>query len=114
MSALVLRLMAFGVKAFIAGDIKTEYAPMARPVGVEPVELGLGLPARLNPLDSGPLGKGLQHIDAAKLRERLDEVHRRRVTLLDSLLTMAIGRRLEQVEKAALSYAIRLCSGEAD
>ena len=41
---------------FRAGDIKNEYAPLARALGVEPVELGPGLHARLNPLDAGPLG----------------------------------------------------------
>ncbi|WP_344607075.1 type VI secretion protein [Sporichthya brevicatena] len=112
MKALALRLMAFGVKVLVAGDIKNEYAPLARALGVQPVELGVGLPARLNPLDAGPLGINLP-ADAALARERLDEIHRRRVTLLDALLTMQLGRRLLPLERAALSYAIRRVTGQA-
>lgn len=57
--ALALRLMAYGVKTFVLGDIKNEYAGLARALGVNPVELGPGLSARLNPLDAGPLGMNL-------------------------------------------------------
>jgi type IV secretory pathway VirB4 component len=111
MKALAFRLMAFGVRVLVAGDIKNEYAPLARALGVEPVELGVGLPARLNPLDAGPLGSNLP-TDPAAARERLDEIHRRRVTLLESLLTMQLGRRLLPIELAALSYAIRRATGQ--
>ncbi|MGQ0843487.1 MAG: VirB4 family type IV secretion system protein [Sporichthyaceae bacterium] len=106
MKALALRLMAFGVRILVAGDVKNEYAPLARALEVQPVEIGPGLPARLNPLDAGPLGANLP-ADPAAARERLDEIHRRRVTLLDTLLVMQIGRPLTAFEKAALSYAIR-------
>ena len=57
--ALALRLMCFGARVFVAGDLKNEYAPLARALGAEPVELGPGLPGRLNPLDAGPLGENL-------------------------------------------------------
>jgi hypothetical protein len=111
MKALALRLMAFGVKVLVAGDIKNEYAAMARALGVDPVEIGPGLPARLNPLDAGPLGRDLP-ADPGAARERLDEIHRRRVTLLDTLLTMQVGRPLAAIEKAALSCAVRRATGE--
>jgi type IV secretory pathway VirB4 component len=109
--ALSLRLMAYGVKTFVLGDIKNEYAPLARALGVEPVELGPGLAARLNPLDSGPLGQNLP-TDATARRERLDEVHRRRISLLASLLMMRLARDLTPTEEAALSLAIRSATGE--
>ena len=57
--ALALRLMPYGVETFVCGDLKNEYAPLARALGAEPVELGPGLPGRLNPLDAGPLGENL-------------------------------------------------------
>jgi Cdc6-like AAA superfamily ATPase len=63
--ALCLRLMPYGVKTFVCGDLKNEYAPLARAVGAEPVELGPGLPGRLNPLDAGPLGENLPSGGAA-------------------------------------------------
>ena len=105
-----MRLMAYGVRCFVLGDIKNEYAPLARALGVEPVELGPGLPARLNPLDAGPLGDDLP-ADPDSLRERLAEIHRRRLTLLSSLLVMRLGRNLSPTEEAALSLAIQHASG---
>ncbi|MFD0633135.1 hypothetical protein ACFQ9X_17680 [Catenulispora yoronensis] len=47
------------------------------------------------------------------LRERLDEVHRRRVTLLSTLLVMRLERALTPTEEAAISLAIRHASGQA-
>ena len=111
--ALALRLMAYGVATFVVGDVKNEYAPLARALGVEPVELGPGLGNRLNPLDAGPLGENLP-TDLELLREWLGEIHRRRLTLLSSLVMMRLGRALDPTEEAALSLAIRHASGEAD
>jgi len=110
--ALALRLMAYGVAAFVVGDLKNEYAPLARALGVTPVELGPGLGARLNPLDAGPLGQNLP-ADAGLLAERLGEIHRRRLTLLGSLVTMRLGRAPGPTEEAALSLAIQHASGQA-
>jgi hypothetical protein len=110
--ALALRLMAYGVRVFVVGDIKNEYAPLARALGVTPVELGPGLATRLNPLDAGPLGELLPS-DAEQLRQRLAEIHRRRLTLLSTLVTMRLDRALAPTEEAALSLAIRHASGEA-
>ena len=36
----------------MAGDLKNEYAPLARAVGTEPIELGPGLPGQCT---RGPL-----------------------------------------------------------
>jgi hypothetical protein len=108
--ALGMRLMAYGVRMFIVGDLKNEYAQMARALGTEPVELGPGLPGRLNPLDAGPLGEHLP-ADPAQLTERLAEIHRRRLILLASLLTVRLGRPLTPTEEAALSHAITEASG---
>ncbi len=101
------------MRTFVLGDIKNEYAPLARALGVEPVELGPGLRNRLNPLDAGPLGTNLP-ADGEELRERLDEIHRRRITLLSSLLVMRLGRGLTPTEEAALSLAIHHASGQAE
>lgn len=108
--ALALRLMTYGVRCFVLGDLKNEYAPLARALGVEPLELGPGLRARLNPLDAGPLGDNLP-ADRDRLRERLAEIHRRRLTLLSSLLVMRLGRNLSPTEEASLSLAIHHASG---
>lgn len=111
--AIAHRLMAYGVKTFVPGDLKNEYAKLARAVGVKPVELGPGLSARLNPLDAGPLGQHLP-ADPHQRRQRLDEIHRRRITLLASLLVVRLGRELTPTEEAALSLAIHHAAGQTD
>jgi hypothetical protein len=110
--ALALRLMCFGARAFVAGDLKNEYAPLARALGTRPVELGPGLPGRLNPLDAGPLGENLPG-DPGQLSERLAEIHRRRLVLLCSLAAMRLGRPLTPTEETAVSLAIHEASGRA-
>ena len=109
---LALRLMAYGITPLVAGDLKNEYSGLCRAVGVEPVELGPGLPTRLNPLDAGPLGQNLPS-DPALLRDRLSEIHRRRTALLSSLLMMHLHRSLTPTEEAALTEALRQVTGEA-
>jgi hypothetical protein len=51
-----LRMMAYGYRTLILGDVKDEYEPLCRALGVQPHTVGHGLPARINPLDFGPLG----------------------------------------------------------
>ncbi|MBA3488294.1 MAG: type VI secretion protein, partial [Longispora sp.] len=65
----------------------------------------------LNPLDAGPLGEKLPD-NPELLRERLDEIHRRRIGLLSSLLMVRLDRKLTPTEEAALSLAIRYSSGQ--
>ena len=52
-----LRMMPYGYRTLILGDVKDEYEPLCRALGVEPHAVGHGLPARINPLDFGPLGR---------------------------------------------------------
>lgn len=111
--ALAFRLMAFGHRTLIAGDVKGEYAGLCRHLGVEPVRLGPGLPGRLNPLDAGPLGVGLEDVrDPAEFRSRLQEIHRRRLTLLKALLELQLKRTLQPQEEEALDVAVREVTGE--
>jgi hypothetical protein len=108
--ALALRLMPYGVRAFIVGDLKNEYAPLARALGTDPVELGPGLPGRLNPLDAGPLADSMP-TGSVQLAERLAEIHRRRLVLLCSLAALRLGRPLSPTEETAVSMAIIEASG---
>ncbi|MCG0066008.1 type VI secretion protein [Streptomyces tricolor] len=111
--ALCFRLMAFGHRTLIAGDVKGEYAALCRHLGVEPVRLGPGLPGRINPLDAGPLGHGLELIkDRGELQNRLREIHRRRLTLLKALLELQLRRTLLPQEEEALDVAVREVTGE--
>ena len=42
--AFVLRMMLFGIKTLISGDVKGEYTPLLRALGVTPIALGPGQP----------------------------------------------------------------------
>jgi type IV secretory pathway VirB4 component len=111
--ALALRLMSYGIKTLVLGDLKNEYKDLAQALGVEPVQLGPGLPARLNPLDAGPLGEDLP-ADPAEFDERLAEIHRRRLTLINALLATKLGHPLSPTEEAAISLAIHEATGQTD
>jgi hypothetical protein len=111
--ALCFRLMTLGQRTLIAGDVKGEYAPLCRALGVDPVRLGPGLSGRLNPLDAGPLGADLGSIgDPAELRARMREIHRRRLTLLKALLELQLKRNLLPQEEECLDIAVREVTGE--
>ncbi|MFD7905310.1 type VI secretion protein [Kitasatospora sp. NPDC059722] len=110
--ALCFRLMAFGHRTLIAGDVKGEYAALCRHLGTEPVRLGPGLSGRLNPLDAGPLGQDLHLIkDDAELQARLTEIHRRRLTLCKALLELQLKRVLQPQEEECLDVAVREVTG---
>jgi len=53
--ALMLRMMLFGVRSLISGDVKGEYTPLLRSLGITPIALGRGSHHRLNALDLGPI-----------------------------------------------------------
>lgn len=97
---LALRMIAFGVRVYVPGDPKGEWSAVAHALGSEPIVLGRGLPARVNPLDPGPRPNGLS------AHEWQREVLARRNTLLASLAETALDRRLLPVERNALLVAL--------
>lgn len=98
--SLALRMSAFGVRIYVPGDPKGEWGQVARAVGVEPIVLGRGSNARVNPLDPGPR----PHQMAEDEWQR--EVHARRQSLLAALAETALDRRLQPVERSALLVAL--------
>jgi hypothetical protein len=106
--SLALRMSAFGVRVYVPGDPKGEWGQVATALGVEPITLGRGLPARVNPLDPGPRPR----------RMPADEWHRevlaRRNGLLASLAETALDRRLEPVERNALLVALTAVTAGRD
>jgi type IV secretory pathway VirB4 component len=92
---LLWRSQTFG-RAAVVADPKGEYAPLAAASGVDPVRIGPGLPARLNPLDPGP----------AAATVSADELAHRRLDLLTTLLAASLDRPLRPVEHAATGLAL--------
>ncbi|HEY2652999.1 MAG TPA: DUF87 domain-containing protein [Solirubrobacteraceae bacterium] len=85
---LLWRMLLFGRRAFVL-DIKREYGPLCRAVGVQPISLVPGGKVRLNPLASRP------------------EEHTQ-LELLRAVTVTAIGSSLSQPESGALREALRV------
>ena len=88
---LLWRMLLFGRRAFVL-DVKREYGPLCRALGVRPISLAPGNGVRLNPLSARP------------------EEHAQ-IDLLRAIATTAIGEPLQLVEAAALREALRTVRG---
>jgi type IV secretory pathway VirB4 component len=106
--ALATRFIAFGRRVYVPGDPKGEWSVVTRAVGGQVIELGVGRPARLNPLDEGPRPNGLAEESwQAQLTQR-------RMSLLAALAQSTLGRKLLPTERTALDGALRAaCSSTA-
>jgi hypothetical protein len=83
---LCLRMMAYNYRTLILGDVKDEYEPLCRALGVQPHAVGHGLPARINPLDFGPLGNDWTTLPRAEAQRRAAMVFSRWLLLIRGLV----------------------------
>ncbi len=97
---MAFRLTAFGVRTYVPGDPKGEWAAVAQALGVTPLKLGRGLPTRINPLDTGA---DPADMDEAACRS---EVRARRIGLMQALAETGLGRQLQPVERNAVYLAL--------
>jgi hypothetical protein len=81
-----LRMMDFGYRTLVLGDPKDEYEPLCRALDVEPIAIGHGLPARVNPLAFGPLGHGWADLDPGEAQRRCAIVFSRWLVLIRGLV----------------------------
>ncbi|MCW2527251.1 MAG: uncharacterized protein JWM76_2111 [Pseudonocardiales bacterium] len=81
-----LRMMAYNYRTLILGDVKDEYEPLCRALGVEPHAVGHGLPARINPLDFGPLGHDWTALPRTEAQRRAALVFSRWLLLIRGLV----------------------------
>ena len=98
--SLVVRSIAFGRRAYVPGDPKGEWTPVAHAVGGHAVVLGQGLSNRLNPLDEGTRPTGLTDVGWERM------VWQRRRDLLGSLTETVLARAMQPVEHTALDAAL--------
>ena len=82
----LVRMMGYAYRALILGDVKDEYEKLCRALGVEPHAVGHGLPARINPLDFGPLGNDWTRLPAAEAQRRAALVFARWLLLIKGLV----------------------------
>ena len=83
--ALMLRMMLFGVRSLISGDVKGEYTPLLRSLGITPIALGRGSHHRLNALDLGPIRSRWGTWSTERQREELTGILARWTRLLTAL-----------------------------
>lgn len=112
-AAFLLRMMVFGFRTVIAGDVKGEYSPLVRALGVTPIALGRGSPARLNALDLGPLRSRWAGWPVDRQREELAGVLGRWTKLLVALAE-AQGYAPTVTDEAVLSAVLRRLVGVDD
>ncbi len=108
--AILFRLMHFGVRTLIAGDVKDEYEQLCHAVGVHPFALGVGLPTRINPLDPGPLGQDWARLSDIQRAERARVIHGRWLILLKALIG-AQGIATTPADDDALTAALTELTG---
>ncbi|MGQ0843061.1 MAG: ATP-binding protein [Sporichthyaceae bacterium] len=84
--SLTVRAIATGRRAYVPGDPKGEWAPVAERVGGVVLRLGPGLPARLNPLDGTAPGTVLAAVAETLLARPLRVAER---SALDAALASA-------------------------
>ncbi len=98
--SLATSYIAFGRRDYVPGDPKGEWSVVTRAVGGQVIELGIGRPTRLNPLDECPRPAGLsEQTWQAQLTQR-------RVSLLGTLAQSTLGRPLQPTERTALDAAL--------
>lgn len=116
--AFLLRMFGFGYRALILGDVKDEYEPLCRAVGVTPIAIGQGLGARINPLEFGPLRHGWDQLDATEAKKRAAIVFSRWLTLIRGLVgSQKVGQSpvpFGPTEEVAVDAALRMLTGYAD
>ncbi|SFE21983.1 hypothetical protein SAMN04487819_109187 [Actinopolyspora alba] len=111
--AFLLRMMLFGTKTLISGDVKGEYSPLLRALGISPIALGRGLSTRLNALDLGPIATRWDSWSAQRQRDELDALLARWVKLLVALAE-AQGYAPTVTDEAVLAQVLRRLLGTTD
>lgn len=84
--AFMLRMIRFGYRSLVLGDVKDEYEDISRALGVQPFRIGPGLPGRINPLDPGPLALDWEKQDAAETARRGAIIFNRLLALIRGLV----------------------------
>jgi len=113
--AFALRMTDFGYRILILGDPKDEYEPLCHFFGVDPIALGPGMSARINPLAFGPLAQGWDQLSAREAQSRAAIVFSRWLTLVRGLVgSQRIGEHrvpFGPSEEAIVKTALRDLTG---
>lgn len=100
---------SYGYQLMVPGDVKGEYVSLVEHLGGQVVRIGRGLD-KINPLDSGPLGRHMHRLSSADQTRLRSEITGRRLEFLNGLLASpyGLGRRPNALESGVLSQALRV------
>jgi hypothetical protein len=108
--AFLLRMIRFGYRSLILGDVKDEYESLSRALGVEPYRIGPGLPGRINPLDPGPLAHDWHQQPATEQQRRATITFNRWLLLVRGLVGSQ-GIPFTPTEERVISKVLRHLTG---
>jgi len=108
--AFMIRMIRFGYRSLVLGDVKDEYEDLARFLGVAPFRIGPGLPGRINPLDLGPLGLDWDKQSAEEQEKRATVIFNRWLMLLRGLVASQ-GVVFSPTEERVINKVLRHLTG---
>jgi hypothetical protein len=110
--AFMLRMIRYGYRSLVLGDVKDEYEALARFLGVEPFRIGPGLAGRINPLDLGPLGEDWAQISDEERKRRATVIFNRWLMLIRGLVGSQ-GVAFTPTEERVVNKVLRQATGWA-
>ncbi|GAB7007274.1 ATP-binding protein [Nocardioides sp. AN3] len=108
--AFMIRMIKFGYRSLVLGDVKDEYEDLARFLGVTPFRIGPGLPGRINPLDLGPLGLDWDKQSAEEQEKRATVIFNRWLMLIRGLVASQ-GVVFSPTEERVINKVLRHLTG---
>jgi hypothetical protein len=108
--AFMLRMIRFGYRSLILGDVKDEYEDISRFLGVEPYRIGPGLPGRINPLTLGPLATDWDNQTREEQHRRATVTFNRWLFLIRGLVGSQ-GIEFTPTEERVINKVLRFLTG---
>ncbi|WP_330185944.1 ATP-binding protein (plasmid) [Nocardia sp. NBC_01503] len=108
---LVLGGIAQGIKPLVLADVKPDYRGVIERCGGQVIDLGYGH-GKLNPLDSGVMGRSLARLEADGFATEAEilrtEIRARQTNLIGGLIELSRGERIRDFENTLISTALRI------
>jgi hypothetical protein len=108
--AFMLRMIRYGYRSLVLGDVKDEYEDLARFLGVDPFRIGPGLAGRINPLDLGPLGVDWDKQTPQEQERRATVIFNRWLMLIRGLIASQ-GVVFSPTEERVINKVLRHLTG---
>jgi len=110
-SRMVLGLADRGVRPFVLGDLKPDYADLVQALGGQVLRVARGA-GTINPLDPGAMGDAARRIGGAAGDGLAREARDRAATMVSTLVQLVRRTPLADYEDAMLTAALRLLTAD--